>query len=154
MVAGEHLVGALTRLHDLHVARHFLAEQVEGDAVVADHRLTHRADRPVERGQHPVGPDADLVVVGVEALGDDVRPPELVALHAAGRLEADGEGRQPVLTGLGEQADDQAGVDTAGQQAADRDVGDQPALDRDPQRGQHRVLPVAFGPVGAVVVAG
>ena len=72
MVAGEHLVGALPGLHDLDVFGHFLAEQVEGDAVVADHRLAHRADRTVERGQHPVGSDADLVVIGAEALGDDV----------------------------------------------------------------------------------
>ena len=84
--------------------RDFLAEQVEGDAVVADHRFAHRADRAVQRGQHSVGADADLVVVGVEALGDDVGVLELVALHAARRLEADGERRQAVLAGLGEQA--------------------------------------------------
>ena len=153
MIAGEHLVGALARLHHLDVARHFLAEQVEGDAVVADHRLAHRADRPVERGQHPVRSDADLMMIGVEAFGHDVGPPEFVALDATGRLEADGESRQPVLTGLSEQADDQAGVDTAGQQAADRDVSDESALDRDSQRRQHGVFPVAFGPVGPVFVA-
>ena len=141
MVAGEHLVGALTRLHDLDVARHFLAEQVEGDAVVADHRLAHRADRPVERGQHPVGSDADLVMVGAEAFGHDVRPAEFVALDAAHRLEADGEGRQPVLSGLGEQPDDQAGVDAAGQQAADRHVGDESALDRECAATRARRLP-------------
>ena len=114
---------------------HFLAEQVEGDAVVADHRLAHRADRAVERGQHPVGADADLMVVGVEALGDDVGILEFVALHAADGFEADGEGLQPVLTGLGQQTDDQAGVDATRQQASDRDIGDQPALDRKTQCG-------------------
>ena len=72
VVAGEHLIGALPGLHDLDVFGHFLAEQIEGDAVVADHRLTHRADRTIERGQHAVGSDADLVVIGAEALGDDV----------------------------------------------------------------------------------
>ena len=133
MVAREHLVGALAGLHHLDVLGHFLAEQVEGDAVVADHRLAHGADRAVERGQHPVGADADLVVVGAEALGDDVGVLELVALDAADRLEPDGEGRQAVLAGFGEQPDDEAGVDAAGQQASDRDVGDQAALDRDPQ---------------------
>ena len=39
VVAGEDLVGALAGLHDLHVLRHLLAQQVEGDAVVAHHRL-------------------------------------------------------------------------------------------------------------------
>lgn len=154
MVAGEHLVGALARLYDLHVARNFLAEQVEGDAVVADHRLTHGADRAVERGQHPVGPDPDLMVIGPETLCDDVRPAELVALDAACRFESDGERHQPVLAGLGEQTDDQARVDAAGQQAADRDVGDQAALDRDPKRVEHRVFPVGLRPARPVVVPG
>ena len=153
VVSGEHLVGALPGLDHLHVFGHFLAEQVEGDAVVADHRLAHRADRAVERGQHPVGADADLMVVGVEALGDDVRVLELVALDAADGFEADGERLQPVLTGFGQQPDDQAGVDAARQQASDRYVGDQPALDREPQRGENRVLPIAFGPVRPVLAA-
>ncbi len=130
MVPGEHFVGALTRLHHLDVLGDFLAEQVEGDAVVADHRFAHRADRPVEGGQHPLGADPDLVVIGLEALGHDVGVLELVALDIAGGLEADRERRQPVLPSLGEQPDDQAGVDPAGEQAADRDIGDQSALDR------------------------
>ena len=134
--------------------RDFLAEQIEGDTVVADHRFAHRADRAVQSGQHPIGPDPDLVVIGLEALGHDVGVLELVAFDVAGRLEADRERRQPVLPGLGEQADDQAGVDATGKQAADGHVGDQSALDRGPQRGQHGVFPVAFGPVGAVLVPG
>ena len=83
-----------------------------------------------------VGADADLVVVGGEPLGDEVGVDEFVALHATDGLEADGEGRQAVLARLGEQADDQAGVHAARQQAADRDVGDQAALDRGAQRVQ------------------
>ena len=141
VVAGEHLVGALTRLHDLHVARDFLAEQIEGDTVVADHRFAHRPDRAVQSGQHPFGADADLVMIGVEAFGHDVGVLEFIALHSAGRLEADGERRQPVLTGLGEQADDQAGIHPAGKQATDRDVGDESALDGGPQRAKARRLP-------------
>ncbi len=154
MVAGEHFVSALPRLHDLHVLGHFLAEQIEGDTVVADHRFAHRPDRAVQRGQHPLGFDADLVMIGLEALGHDVGVLELVALDVAGGLEPDGEGRQPVLPGLGEQADDQARVDATGKQAADRNVRDQSALDCGPQRGQHGVFPVAFGPAGAVLVPG
>ena len=154
MIAGEDLVGALPGLHDLDVFGHLLGQQVEGDAVVADHRLAHRADRAVQRGQHAVGADPDLVVVGVEAFGDDVGVAELVARDTADGLETDGERRQPVLARLGEQADDQAGVDAARQQAANRDVGDQATFDREAQRRENRVLPILFGPVGAVVVPG
>ena len=55
---------------------------------MADHRFAHRADRAVERGQHPVGADADLVVVGVEALGDDVGVLELVTLRRRRRIRS------------------------------------------------------------------
>jgi hypothetical protein len=102
VVSGEDLVGALPRLHNLDVFGHFLGQQVEGDAVVTDHWLAHRGDRAVERGQHPVGADADLVMVGVEALGDDVGIPELVALDAADGFEADREGGQAMLAGFGQ----------------------------------------------------
>ena len=66
VVAAEHLVGALAGLHDLAVARDLLAEQVEGDRVVGDHRLAHRRDRRGQRVDQPVGADADLVVVRAE----------------------------------------------------------------------------------------
>ncbi len=56
-----------------------------------------------------------------------------------------------MLARLGEQPDDKAGVDAARQQASDGDVGDQTALDRDAQRRENGVLPIAFGPVGPVV---
>ena len=154
MVAGEHLVGALPGLHDLHVFGDLLAEQIEGDAVVADHRLAHRADRTVERGQHAVGADADLVVVGFEPLGDDVGVLELVALDATDRLEADRERRQAVLARLGEQPDDQARVDATRQQTADGHVGDQSAIDGHPQSLENRILPITFGPVGPVTARG
>ena len=65
---------------------------------MGDHRLAHRADRPVERGQHPVGGDVDPVVVGVEGLGDQVRVAKLVALPLAHVVEADAEGRQAPLS--------------------------------------------------------
>ena len=106
---------------------------------------------PASDGQHPRGVDADLVVVGAEVAGDDVGVLELVALLAARGLEADGEGLQAVLSRLGEQADDQAGVQPAGQQAADGDVGDEAPLDRGAQRGEDRLLPVALGPARTFV---
>ena len=59
-----------------------------------------------------------------------------------------------MLARLGEQSDDQAGVHPAGQQAADRHVGDQSSLHGSAQRIQDRILPVVFGPVGAIGTAG
>ena len=70
-------------------------------------------------------------------LADQVGVVELVAGLAAGGLEADAERAQAVLALLGEQRDDQAGVEAAGQQHADRHVGDHPARHRDAQRVEH-----------------
>ena len=47
------------------------------------------------------------------------------------------------LPGLGQQRDDEARVDAAGQQHADRHVGDHAPLDRGAQRVEQGVLPVA-----------
>jgi hypothetical protein len=157
VVAGEHLVGALPGLHHPDRLADPLRQQVEGDDVVADHRLGHRTDGVAESCGELVGGHPDAVVVGVEALGDDVGVDELVALPAADRLEADRVGGQAGLSLLGEQADDEAGVQAAGEQHADRDVGHQPPADGDPQRLLDRVLPVARGPggvLGTALVAG
>ncbi len=53
-----------------------------------------------------------------------------------------------MLAGLGEQPDDEAGVEPARQQAAHRDVGDESPLDGRTQRAEDRVLPVRLRPVG------
>ena len=65
-----------------------------------------------------------------KSLGDQVGVLELVALLAADGFEADAERLQPVLAGLGEQRDDEAGVDAAGQQHPDRHVGHHAAARR------------------------
>ncbi len=83
----------------------------------------------------PLGRHEDLVVVGGEVLGDQVGIDELVALLAMRLLEADGEGHQPGLSRFGEQADDDAGIDAAGKQHADRHVGDHAARHRLAQSG-------------------
>ena len=57
-----------------------LGEQVEGDAVVGDHRLAHGRHRLVQRRQQADGVDPDLVVVGLEAVCHQVGVGELVAL--------------------------------------------------------------------------
>ena len=150
VVAGEHLVGALPGLHHLDVLGDFLAEQIEGDAVVADHRLAHRADRAVERGQHPVGADADLVVIGVEALGDDVGVLELVALRR--RRPTRSRSRTStvrVWPASASRPTIRLESTPPDSRQPDRHVGDQAALDGGAQRRENGVLPVTFGPVGA-----
>src|SRR3546814_17202068 len=73
-----------------------LREQVEADAVVADHRLRHRRDAARHRRQQPLpAVDPDLVVHGPEPLGADVRVSELLAGLAADYLEPDRAGLQP-----------------------------------------------------------
>ena len=142
-VAAEHLVGALAGLHDLALARDRLREQPERDAVVRDHRLAHRGDRLRERLHELVRADADLVVVGRELGRDRSEKRELVALAAARVGEADRERRQPALALLGQQRHDQARVQPAGEQHADRHVGDHPPPHGHAQRVQQRVAPLA-----------
>ena len=117
---------------------------------MAHHRLAHRSDRATERGQHPVGVDADLVVVRGEVAGDQIGVLELVALFSSRGLEADRERRDTVLPGFGEESDDQAGIQATRQQAAHRYVGDETAFHRGPKRGEDRLLPLRLRPVGAL----
>ena len=142
VVAGEHLVGALAGLHHLDVLRDLLRQQVEGDAVVADHRLAHGGDRTVDAVEQTRRGDVDAVVVGAEVPRDLVGVLELVAGLAARRLEADAERGEVLLPGLGEQPDHERGVDAAGEQHPDGDVGDHPALDCGAERADEGLLPV------------
>ena len=141
VVAGEDLVGALARLHDRDVSvtcsdsrsKATTSWLTIGSAIAPIAAPARRRSR---------SPGTTIWWWSVaNSLGDDVGELELVALPAAGRLEADAEGRQAVLARLGEQPDDEAGVQPAGQQHADRHVGDHPALDRDPQRLRGRRPP-------------
>jgi hypothetical protein len=81
-------------------------------------------------------------VIGGEALGDEIGIDELVALLAVGLLEADGEGLEVLLALLGEEPDDDARIDAAREQHADRHVGDHAALDGAAQLVEHHVAPV------------
>ncbi len=98
--------------------------------------------------------DPVAVVAGRETLHHLVGELELAALLLRLVLEADREGQDVTGTRLGEQADQQARVETAGEQHADRDVGDaQPLVDRGNQRLAYRLgpLPLAqcvLGPLG------
>ncbi|CRR55933.1 hypothetical protein PAERUG_P48_London_17_VIM_2_01_13_00578 [Pseudomonas aeruginosa] len=86
---------------------------------MADHRLAHGAEGRRQLLDHFVLADAQAMVAGVIALGDQVGILELVAALAAGILEADGEGQQVVHPGFVQQAHQQARIDPAGEQHAD-----------------------------------
>ena len=88
----------------------------------------------------------DLVVVGVEGLGDQVGVEVLVAGFASGGVEANAERGQPVLALLGQQRHHDRGVDATRQQHAHGHIGDHPAFHRGTQRIHHSDLPVADRP--------
>ena len=72
----------------------------------------------------------DLVVVGLEGLGDHVGVAKLVAFALADVVEPDAERGESLLTRARKQPDDQARVQTARQQHAHGHVGDHAPLDR------------------------
>jgi hypothetical protein len=153
VVPGEHLVGALAGLHDLHVAGHLLGQQVERHHVVAHHRLAHGGNGAGQRLEHIGRGDVDRVVLGAETVGHDPGEAELVALLAAEGLEADAERGQTALSGLGQHADDQARVEPAGQQHTDRHVGHHAPIDRQPQGPFDGLDPFLPAPLGRRVCA-
>ena len=106
---------------------------------MGDHRLAHRPDRAGQRVEQLAAADADAVVVGREALGDQVGVGELVALAPADRLEADRERGQAALALLGQQADDQARVQAAGEQDPHGHVGDHAPPDGVAQGLEHEL---------------
>src|SRR5690606_32064645 len=85
----------------------------------------------------PRGVDSDLVVRRAERLRDQVRILELVARLPAGRLESDRERLELAGPEPCEQADDEARIDSAGKEHADRHVGRHAALDGLTERLEH-----------------
>jgi hypothetical protein len=88
--------------------------------------------------------DPDLLMIGAEALGDDIGIFELVAFDVADALKPDGEGFQILVAALGEQRHDQRTIDAARKQHAHRHVGDAAAFDRGFHGFEDGVLPVGF----------
>ena len=86
---------------------------------MADHRLAHGAEGLRQLLENLVLADAQLVMLGGKALGDQIRILELVAALATGILKTDGEGQQVVHPGFAQQADQHARIDAAGEQHAD-----------------------------------
>ena len=111
---------------------------------MADHGLAHGGDRRIDGGQQPTAVDPDPGVVGVEVTGHKVGVGELVTPVFADVLEADAEGLEAVLAELRQQGNDEAGVEAARQQHADRHVGDRSAFHGDPELLADRVAPVAL----------
>ena len=142
VVPGEDLVRALARLHHLDVAADLFGEEVEGHDIVAHHGFAHRRDRTGQGTEHPFGRDPEAVVVGVEPRGHQVRPAELVALLVAGALEADAERGEASLALLGQQGDDEAGVEPAGEEHAHRDIGDETPANRQAECRFDRLPPI------------
>ena len=75
-----------------------------------------------------VGLDDELVVVGAEQLGDHARACGSSLKRSC--VEADREGLDRPRRGLGHRRDDRRGVDAAGQERAERHVGDHPPAHR------------------------
>ena len=109
-IRGEDLVGTLAGLDHLDVLADLLGQQVERRRVMADHRLAHRSDRARPAPAASVRCRSGSGGGRCRNAGEQVGVPELVAALATEGLETDREGLQAVLAGLGEQADDQAGV--------------------------------------------
>ena len=86
---------------------------------MADHRLAHGAERRRQLFEDLALVDTQLMVARAIVAGDQVRILELVPALAAGIFETDGEGRQIVHPYFAQQADQQAGIDAAGEQHAD-----------------------------------
>ncbi len=141
MIAGEDFIRALAGLRHLDLLGDLFGQQVKADGVMADHRFVHRPDTRGQLRQRPIGRDEDLMMVGAEAVGDDVGIVKLVPLLLTDGLKADGEGLQPVLAGFRQQPDDQRAIQPAGQEHADGHVSDQAALHRGTHNLKHRLLP-------------
>ncbi|RMM61774.1 hypothetical protein ALQ75_05447 [Pseudomonas savastanoi pv. glycinea] len=119
VVTGKQLVSALAALYHLAMLGHFTRQQVEGDTVVADHRLAHGAERRRQLFDDLAFLNTQLVVACAVMLGDQVGILKFISTLATGILKADREGRQVFDPHFTQQADQHAGVDTAGKQHAD-----------------------------------
>src|SRR4051812_14723920 len=78
-IPAKNLIRTLAALHDLDVLGYFFRQKIEGDGVMADHGLRHRLDRTRQCREGSARLDADLLVIGSELLGDDIRVTEFVA---------------------------------------------------------------------------
>ena len=175
-IAGEQLVAALAGQHHGHGLARQLRHQVGGDRGRLRDRLVLVPHQARQLAQQVVGAHHDLVVIGVQVLGDAARERQLVVGGPgfAGRarschgpapgVEAHREGLDRALEQVGHDAHHQARVHAPREQGAERhlahepqahalgearlDLGERVAV-RDPQLGLPRHLPVAARARGA-----
>ncbi|MNQ89687.1 hypothetical protein D3C85_1050020 [compost metagenome] len=72
VVAGKQFIGALAALDHLAMPGHFPGQQVEGDAVMADHGLAHGTKGRWQLFDDFAFGDAQLVMAGAVVAGDQV----------------------------------------------------------------------------------
>ena len=127
-IAGEELVAALARQHDLDMLTRELREPEHGDVGwLRDRRVAVPGQTRPETFE-VVGGHRDLVVDRAEMLAHSKRVVDLVVL---GIPESGREGVHLLGTDeLGHERDDQAAVDAPAQIGADRNVGHEISLDR------------------------
>ncbi len=125
VVAAEQLVAALAGEGDLDLARRQLGDQVGRQRRGVAEGLVEGLDQLREELDR-VGAQDDLVMLGAVALGDQPRPLELVEARL---LEADREGLHRIGLLAGGERDQTGRVDPAGEQHADRHVGNQVGAD-------------------------
>ena len=146
-IAAEHLVRALAALHHLDRSGDALGQQEKRHGVLPDHRLGHTGNRFRQPFQHLGIGDQVLVMAGLIAGGHLVGILELAAFLLRLIFETDREGQQIPHAGFGQQSDQQAGIQSAGQQHADRHVSDvEPPPHRQSQRRVNGFGPLGFAP--------
>ena len=119
-VAGKHLVGTLPALHHLDMLRNTLSEQIESHRVLPNHRFGHMINGFRQPVQHFVVWHMDFVVPGGVTLDDLVGKLELAALFFRLVFETDRKGMKTLDANLGQQGDQQAGIQAAGKKKSGR----------------------------------
>ena len=139
LVAAEDLVAAVADERDLDVPPRRLADEQRRQRRLVAERLVEGVREPLEELR--AGVDLDLLVPRAVALGDRAGVGPLVVARVG---EADGERAHRLGRGLRHRRDDDRRVDPAGEQRAERHVGDEPPPHRRRHLVAHPLDPVAL----------
>ena len=143
-ITAEDLVRPLAGLDHLDLPGHRLAQEIEGDGVLAEHGLGHGVHRLRQAAQDLAVGDVELVVAGAIARHHLVGVLELAAGLLRGVLEAHREGMELAVAQFRQQGYQQAGVQAPGEQHPHWHVRHLLALaHRVPQGGAGGLHPVA-----------
>ncbi len=135
-IAGEGLVGAVARERDLDRLAGELGHAVGGQRRGVGERLVEGVGEHVDQAEIAGGDDA-AAVTGGEPLGDLGRMMRLVMV---GLVEADRAGLDRLAARLGHEGDHRRAVDAAGEEGAERHVGDHARADGGAQPLDHFLL--------------